>query len=271
MHEQDSAAQPRPDEPSFGLFVPDGITTAPALVRDEVIALVQQRRDADRAYLSKLMADDWAHVMTDQASTIKKIGDGLLGDPFLPEGSAVFKAFAQPFVDVRVLIVGQDPYPTPGHPIGLSFAVEKTVRPLPASLRNIYAELSADLGITPAQHGDLTSWSRQGVMLLNRTLTVVPGKPASHRGRGWEDVTSAAIRALSKRHLNHGTPLVAILWGRQAQELEPILSGFSVPVIKSAHPSPLSAHAGFFGSRPFSRTNALLVEQGSAPVDWKIE
>jgi uracil-DNA glycosylase len=163
-----------------------------------------------------------------------------------------------------VLIVGQDPYPTPGHPIGLSFAVDRAVRPLPRSLANIYRELETDLGIPPAPHGDLSSWSDQGVMLLNRVLTVRPGTPASHRGWGWEKVTELAIRALVARD----APLVAVLWGRDAEGLRPMLG--DTPVIASAHPSPLSASRGFFGSRPFSRANALLEEQGAAPVDWRI-
>jgi len=163
-----------------------------------------------------------------------------------------------------VLIVGQDPYPTQGHPIGLSFAVERHVRPVPRSLQNIYRELRSDLGINPPEHGDLTSWTEHGVLLLNRCLTVAPGASAVHRGKGWEAVTDQAIRALVER----GTPLVAILWGRDAQTLQPLLD--DTPVIKSAHPSPMSASNGFFGSRPFSRANALLVEQGAEPVDWSL-
>jgi len=167
--------------------------------------------------------------------------------------------------DVRVLIVGQDPYPTPGHPIGLSFAVERDVRPLPRSLGNIYKELQSDLGIAPAAHGDLSSWSNNGVMLLNRVLTVQPGLAGSHRGKGWEAVTDLAIRALVAR----GTPLVAILWGRDAAHLRPLLG--ETPIIESAHPSPLSASRGFFGSQPFSRANELLESLGAEPVDWRLE
>src|SRR5690606_25750374 len=178
------------------------------------------------------------------------------GRRYLPAGDRVLRAFTQPFADVRVLIVGQDPYPTPGHPIGLSFAVERHVRPIPRSLQNIYRELRDDLGIEPPPHGDLTRWSEQGVLLLNRVLTVQAGMSGSHRNRGWEEVTEAAIRALVAR----GTPLVAILWGRDARTLRPILG--STPVIESAHPSPLSASSGFFGSRPFSRANDLLAAAG---------
>ena len=187
------------------------------------------------------------------------------GRGYLPSGANVLRAFTYPLPDVRVLIVGQDPYPTPGHPIGLSFAVERDVRPVPRSLGNIYKELRDDLGITPPPHGDLTSWSAHGVMLLNRVLTVQPGLAGSHRGKGWESVTELAIRALVAR----GTPLVAILWGRDAANLRALLG--DTPVIESPHPSPLSASRGFFGSKPFSRANALLVEQGAEPVDWRLE
>ena len=186
------------------------------------------------------------------------------GRRYLPAGDRVLRAFTFPLADVRVLIVGQDPYPTPGHPIGLSFAVERDVRPVPRSLANIYKELHDDLGIAPAPHGDLTPWAEHGVMLLNRVLTVQAGASGSHRGKGWEAVTEAAIRALVAR----GGPLVAILWGRDAANLKPLLG--STPTITSVHPSPLSAHNGFFGSRPFSRANELLVAQGAEPVDWRL-
>ena len=186
------------------------------------------------------------------------------GRGYLPAGPNVLRAFTYPLADVRVLIVGQDPYPTPGHPIGLSFAVDRAVRPVPRSLQNIYRELHDDLGLPTPDHGDLTGWAEHGVMLLNRVLTVQPGKSGSHRGKGWEAVTELAIRALVAR----GGPLVAILWGRDAQNLEPLLG--PTPVIKSVHPSPLSASGGFFGSKPFSRANAALVALGADPVDWSL-
>ena len=176
----------------------------------------------------------------------------------------MLRAFAAPLAEVRVLIVGQDPYPTPGHPIGLSFAVERDVRPIPRSLANIYRELDDDLGIPPVAHGDLSAWAEQGVMLLNRVLTVQAGASGSHRGKGWERVTEVAIQSLVER----GGPLVAILWGRDAGSLRPMLG--ATPIVASAHPSPLSASAGFFGSRPFSQANALLQEQGARPVDWRL-
>ena len=192
-------------------------------------------------------------------------GEEAHGDGFLPARENVLRAFARPLADVRVLIVGQDPYPTPGHPIGLSFAVDRRVRPLPRSLANIFRELRDDLGIDIPEHGDLSAWADNGVMLLNRVLTVRPGAAGSHRGRGWEEVTDLAIRTLVARD----QPLVAILWGRDARSLEPLLG--ETPVIASAHPSPLSASRGFFGSRPFSRANAALEAQGAHPIDWNLD
>ncbi|KRF19092.1 uracil-DNA glycosylase [Nocardioides sp. Soil797] len=216
-----------------------------------------------------LVAEDWADALAPVDEQIATMGRFLrdelaAGRPYLPHGDHVLRAFQRPLADVRVLIVGQDPYPTPGHPIGLSFAVAPDVRPIPRSLANIYQELETDLGLERAPHGDLTTWADQGVMLLNRVLTVRPGEAASHRGRGWEPVTECAIQALVRR----GGPLAAILWGRDAQSLKPMLG--AVPWVESTHPSPLSAHRGFFGSRPFSRVNRLLEEQGGQPVDWAV-
>jgi len=192
------------------------------------------------------------------------VDDGRAGHTVLPPPESVFRAFAQPMDAVRVVIVGQDPYPTLGHAMGLSFSVDRAVRPLPRSLANIYRELHSDLGIGPAQHGDLSNWARQGVLLLNRVLTVRAGEAGSHRQIGWEAVTASALTALARR----GGPLVAILWGADARSAEVLLG--DVPVIASAHPSPLSAHRGFFGSRPFSRANELLTQQGSQPIDWRV-
>jgi uracil-DNA glycosylase len=186
------------------------------------------------------------------------------GRGFLPASPHVLRAFSQPLDDVRVLVVGQDPYPTPGHPVGLSFAVDPGVRPLPGSLRNIYAELTADSGLPTPTTGDLSPWADRGVLLLNRVLTVQPGVAGSHRGRGWEQVTARAVHALADR----GGPLVAVLWGREAQALRVLLPG--IAVVQSAHPSPLSASRGFLGSRPFSRVNRLLAAQGAPPLDWSL-
>ena len=211
----------------------------------------------------------WAQALAPVAGRIAAMGEFLraevaAGRRYLPAGANILRAFQQPFADVRVLIVGQDPYPTPGHPVGLSFSVAPDVRPLPGSLINIFREYSNDLGHPEPSSGDLTPWTEQGVLLLNRALTVMPGRPASHRGKGWEEVTEQAIRALAAR----GGPLVAILWGRDARNLRSLLG--QVPSIESAHPSPMSADRGFFGSRPFSRANQMLQQQGAQPVDWKL-
>ncbi|AKT52495.1 uracil-DNA glycosylase [Arsenicicoccus sp. oral taxon 190] len=219
--------------------------------------------------LADLVHPTWAAALEPVADDIRRMGDFLRGElaagrPYLPAGTDVLRAFARPLPDVRVLIVGQDPYPTPGHAVGLSFSVAPDVRPIPRSLVNIYTELVADLRVPQPSSGDLSPWADQGVLLLNRVLTVQPGKAASHRGKGWEQVTACAIQALAAR----GGPLVAILWGRDARNLAPHLPG--VPCLESAHPSPLSAHAGFFGSRPFSRANAALEQQGADPVDWRL-
>ncbi|RZS59202.1 uracil-DNA glycosylase [Microcella putealis] len=186
------------------------------------------------------------------------------GRPWLPEGPRVLRALTRPLAEARVLIVGQDPYPTPGHPVGLAFAAERAVRPLPRSLANIYRELADDLGVTPPAHPDLSPWFERGVVLLNRALTVEAGTSGSHARLGWQRLTDAVVRALAAR----GGPFVAILWGRDAQAVTPLLG--DVPVIASAHPSPLSARRGFFGSRPFSRANAALASRGGEPLDWDI-
>lgn len=211
----------------------------------------------------------WAAALQPVVSDIAALGDRLRtevaeGRGYLPAGDRVLRAFQRPLDDVRVLVVGQDPYPTPGHAIGLSFAVDREVRPLPRSLTNIYTELHTDLDIAPATHGDLSAWADQGVMLLNRVLTVSPGNAGSHRKWGWEKVTELAIRTLVDR----SKPLVAILWGKDAENLAPMLG--DTPTVISAHPSPLSASRGFFGSRPFSRANELLTQQGADPVDWRV-
>lgn len=219
--------------------------------------------------LEELVDLSWLPALEPEAATIARIGEFLraeiaAGRGYLPAGENVLRAFRTSLDAVRVLVVGQDPYPTPGHPVGLSFSVAPEVRPLPRSLANIYTELVDDLGLPRPMTGDLSPWAARGVLLLNRVLTVQPGAPASHRGKGWEQVTEAAIKALAAR----GGPLVAVLWGRDAQGLAPLLG--DVPQIASTHPSPLSASRGFFGSRPFSRVNAALVAQGGEPVDWQL-
>jgi len=191
-------------------------------------------------------------------------GETVAGRQWLPEPSQVLRAFTLPRDRVKVVILGQDPYPTPGHSVGLAFCIAPEVA-LPRSLVNIFSELQSDLGVGPPSNGDLTPWAEQGVLLLNSALTVRSGASGSHRGHGWEQITSAVIAALA--HRPEGAP-VAILWGKDAQtycsEFDPRF------VITSPHPSPLSARRGFFGSKPFSRTNELLQQRGLTPIDWEL-
>lgn len=221
--------------------------------------------------LAQIMDPGWAQALEPVADTIAQLGDFLreenaAGRGYLPSGNNVLRAFAQPFDEVRVLIVGQDPYPTPSHPVGLSFSVAPEVSPIPKSLGNIFTEYCSDLEFPRPTCGDLSPWTRQGILLLNRVLTVSPGKPGSHRGKGWEKVTEQAITALVARD----KPLVAVLWGKDARSLVPMLDHPAVRCIESVHPSPLSARNGFFGSRPFSRANQLLAELGADSVDWRL-
>lgn len=221
--------------------------------------------------LDELVEQGWAAALRPVTDQVTELGRFLrteiaAGRRYLPAGSNVLRAFTFPFDEVRVLIVGQDPYPTPGHAVGLSFSVAPEVRPVPRSLANIFDEYGADLGYPRPSNGDLTPWAQRGVMLLNRVLTVRPNNPASHRGKGWEAVTECAIRALVAR----SQPLVAILWGRDASTLKPMLAASNCATIESPHPSPLSASRGFFGSRPFSRSNELLAGMGAGPVDWRL-
>lgn len=211
----------------------------------------------------------WNPILESESQKVDELSDFLnteaaAGNLWNPDRINIFRAFEQPLPEIRVLILGQDPYPTPGHAVGLSFSVGPDVAPLPRSLTNIFKELTTDIGCPMPRNGDLGPWSNQGVMLLNRVLTVGVGSPGSHRGKGWERITQIAIQALVNRH----TPLVAILWGKDAQSIQHLLPG--VPIIASAHPSPMSARRGFFGSRPFSRSNALLVELGGEPIDWDL-
>jgi uracil-DNA glycosylase len=221
--------------------------------------------------LKELVEQGWATALEPVADQVAQMGEFLrseiaAGRQYLPAGRNVLRAFTYPFDDVRVLIVGQDPYPTPGHAVGLSFSVAPEVRPLPRSLSNIFDEYTADLGHPRPTCGDLTPWAQRGVLLLNRVLTVRPGNAASHRGKGWEAVTECAIRALVARE----QPMVAILWGRDASTLKPMLAESQCVAIESPHPSPLSASRGFFGSRPFSHANDLLAGMGADPIDWRL-
>jgi uracil-DNA glycosylase len=223
----------------------------------------------DALVANGLLAEDWAQALLPVEGDIAAMGSFLraevaAGRSYLPSGDRILRAFSRPLSEVKVLVLGQDPYPTPGHAVGLSFSVAPEVRPLPGSLRNIFTELCADLGVAPPTNGDLTPWAEQGVLLLNRVLTVAPGQAAAHRGKGWEPVTERALEVLAAR----GGPAAAILWGRDARSAVSSLG--AIPYVASAHPSPLSASRGFFGSRPFSRVNDLLVRQGGEPVDWSL-
>jgi len=220
--------------------------------------------------LEEIVHPSWVPALDGERERLAEIGSFLRaetaqGRHWHPSADLILRAFSQPMDEVRVLITGQDPYPTPGHAVGLSFSVAPDLRPLPRSLQNILTELVDDLGPPRPTSGDLTPWSRQGVLLLNRVLTVRSGEPGSHRGIGWEQITDAAIAGLVNRS---DAPLVAILWGRDAQSLEPALP--EVPIIASAHPSPMSADRGFFGSRPFSRANEYLAELGGDEIDWAL-
>ncbi|KUM34750.1 uracil-DNA glycosylase [Arthrobacter sp. EpRS71] len=225
--------------------------------------------------LDELMAPDWADALrpveTHLRETLSYVsGRSSSGAQVLPAASNLLRAFRQPLADVKVLILGQDPYPTPGHAIGLSFAVSSPTRPIPRSLANIYRELHDDLGLPPRVHGDLSAWTERGVLLLNRVLSVEAGNAGSHRGKGWEAITTAAVTAVANRTDGAGrkSPLVAILWGKDAESVTPLLDG--APSIVSVHPSPLSASRGFFGSKPFSRANELLEDLGAEPINWEL-
>jgi uracil-DNA glycosylase len=219
--------------------------------------------------LSEIMALDWAEVLEGVEPEIRKMGDFLrdeakAGRRFLPVLENIFRAFQTPLKDIKVLIVGQDPYPDPRYPVGLSFSVKPDVKLIPQSLQNIYKEIISDIGGEMPKNGDLTSWVEQGVLLLNRTLTVQVGKPNSHQGKGWEKITETAIKALNDRN----QPLVAILWGNNARQLKEFLTNDKIKIIESVHPSPLSASRGFFGSKPFSQTNEYLRKHDLKPIEW---
>jgi uracil-DNA glycosylase len=214
-----------------------------------------------------LVHPSWLPALSPLEDVLSAIEDFLsteisLGREYHPSQNSIFNAFSVPLDDVRVLIMGQDPYPTPGHAMGLSFSVQPHVVPFPKSLNNIFEELSNDLGCDKPQTGDLTPWKDQGVMLLNRVLTVRSGEAGSHRNIGWQSITDAVIGALTSRD----KPLVAILWGNDAQAVAPLLG--DTPVVAAAHPSPLSAYRGFLGSKPFSKTNSLLNAQGDPGINW---
>jgi uracil-DNA glycosylase len=265
-----SSNSPRADPPSADLPGADALFELDAAPAD-----LPGFAQLARLPLAELVAPDWAEALTPVEGKLREVlgflaAEAASGQNVLPRPTNVLRAFRQPLAGVRVLVVGQDPYPTPGHAVGLSFAVDGGTRPIPRSLANIYKELDADLGLPPRTHGDLGRWAEQGVLLLNRVLSVRAGAAGSHRGKGWEAITAAAIRAVANRSAPAGgpAPLVAVLWGKDAESARPLLG--PTPVIASAHPSPLSASRGFFGSRPFSRANALLQAQGNGTVDWEL-
>ena len=201
----------------------------------------------------------WSPLFVEQQAALIEIFQSLASVRHTPPRERIFRAFEFPLEEVRVVIFGQDPYPTPGVADGLAFSSLPDQR-IPASLRNVFKELRADLGVASPETPDLTAWSRSGVMLLNRTLTTAEGERNAHLMNGWRSFTDAAAKLLAAQNV------VAILWGNNARELAPLFKNR----IESAHPSPLSAHRGFFGSRPFSTANRLLQESGREPINWSI-
>jgi uracil-DNA glycosylase len=206
--------------------------------------------------LIRLLPKSW-HEFVD-LDLLAQISKNLTSS-FIPEQQSIFRALQIPPDQVKVVIVGQDPYPNPKHAMGLAFSIPAGVAPLPKSLKNIFTELNNDLAID-RPNGDLSDWANQGVLLLNRSLTVEPGKSDSHSNLGWQDFTEKIIQAAA----NNGA--LAILWGNEAQKVSNLFA--ATDVFKSAHPSPLSAYRGFFGSTPFSKVNKRLIEKGLIPIKW---
>ena len=219
---------------------------------------------APRTDLNPILRDELAQPYWSELQAF--VADDRAHHQVFPPAEEVFAALHQtPYASVKVVILGQDPYHGPGQAHGLCFSVRRGVA-VPPSLRNIYTELHDDLGITPPRHGNLDAWTRQGVLLLNTSLTVRAHQAASHHGRGWERFTDQVIRAVSAKPER----VVFILWGAAARKKRSLVDTSRHVVLESAHPSPLSARNGFFGSRPFSRTNAALTDAGREPVDWRI-
>lgn len=222
-------------------------------------------------FLPQSLPERWATLVgpegMDVLASIGRTIDHSPGQKALltPDPEAILRAFDTPPQSVRVLLVGQDPYPGAGHACGLAFSVERTVSPLPPSLRNIREELRRDLGLSLPGHGDLSLWANNGVLLLNRHLTSLVGSTGGHRHLGWARFSDRVISGL----VRSGHEFVPVLWGREAQELGPLCGGLTR--VESAHPSPLSARLGFFGSKPFSTANRLLEDMGHPPVDWSLE
>lgn len=205
---------------------------------------------------------EWLDALGAVTSKIEEIEASLAGEDFQPNASHVLRALEYPLSKVRVVIFGQDPYPNPGHATGLAFSVPKSVRPIPRTLTNIYRELHDDIGCAIPNSGDLTPWAEQGIALINRILTTTPGRSAGHLNLNWQGVTNEIARVLGEREI------IAILWGNYARQLSQHF--VNELVIASVHPSPLSAHRGFFGSKPFSRTNQLLEGQSKRAIDWSL-
>ena len=220
--------------------------------------------------LKELIAPDWAGALTDVENQIHAMGDFLRqelaeGRSYLPAGDNVLRAFSRPLADVRVLIVGQDPYPTPGHAVGLSFSVAPDVRPIPRSLQNIYQELNDDLGIPPAPHGDLSAWADQGVLLLNASLTVERGKAGSHSRIGWQTFTDAVIETLSRER----SDIIFMLWGNYAKDKIRLIDADKHYILTAVHPSPLAGN-GFIGCSHFASANQILESRGETPINWQV-
>ena len=210
-------------------------------------------------HLFEQLHSDWQEALVEHKDLIQKIDSKISEIEVTPPKNLILRALAESIASTKVVIFGQDPYPTPGHAHGLAFSVSSTVSPLPASLRNIFKELETDVG-TKRVAGDLSDWSDQGVMLINRTLTTEPGLSLAHRDFQWELITESVARVLGERDV------VAVLWGSSAIQLKPYFR--QELVVSSVHPSPLSAYRGFFGSRPFSQVNSKLIALGVDPIIW---
>jgi len=210
-------------------------------------------------HLFEQLHKDWQEALVEHKDLIQQIESRFGESEVVPPKDLIFRALSQSIASTKVVIFGQDPYPTPGHAHGLAFSVDSTVAPLPASLRNIFKELESDMGIKRGS-GDLTDWSNQGVMLINRTLTTEPGVSLAHQNFGWELITETVAKVLGERNV------VAVLWGSSAIKLKPYFR--QDLVVSSVHPSPLSAYKGFFGSQPFSQVNSKLVANGIDAIAW---
>ena len=210
--------------------------------------------------VSSHVHSSWIPVFKPIEDLISQILTRIEGEETAPPREYIFNAFSGDLESVRCVIIGQDPYPTPGSAMGLAFSVPRSVERIPQSLKNIFTELEADMGISQPSHGDLTRWMNSGVLLLNRVLTTHPGESDAHKSIGWQNVTNHIAAELGKRDV------VAILWGKQAQEL----SKFFRYSVTSVHPSPLSAYRGFFGSKPFSQVNEFLTRMGRSPINWSL-